>query len=46
MSLILIAWFVDMPLWLSILTTCVAASRMMYITVKVYVKVAIENDLD
>lgn len=44
--LILIAWFVDMPLWLSILTTCVSAIGLIAKIVKICVKVEIERDLD
>ena len=29
-ALILIAWFVDMPLWLSITTTILASLKIMY----------------
>lgn len=44
--LILMAWFINMPLWLSILTTCVGAIGLIAKIVKICVKVELERDLD
>ena len=44
--LILISWFIQMPLWLSILTTCVAGISAIWKIIKLHIKIAIEKDLD